>query len=255
MFWATNPPTSLGSCFGLSTYQLAWGVVLGNQPTNFPGVLFWATNPPTSLGCCFGQPTHQLPWGVVLGNQPTNFPGVLFWATNPPTSLGCCFGQPTHQLPWDVVLGYQPTNFPGVLFWAINLPTCLGSCFGLPTHQLPWDLAMMPIHMPHATPLLKATHLLVGVHVDVTLDALLAHVGPAVAAHPLPLALGTLVLPKTPLLALVRRQALALRSRLKTQRWLYWMDNRCGGSFTILDGQPMWRQFHNIGWTTDVEAV
>lgn len=48
-----------------------------------------------------------------------------------------------------------------------------------------------------------------------TLDALLAHIGPAVARHPLALALGTLVLAETPLLTLIRRQALAFRSRLR----------------------------------------
>lgn len=48
-----------------------------------------------------------------------------------------------------------------------------------------------------------------------TLDALLAHIGPAVARHPLALALGTLIFAKAPLLALVRRQALALRSCLQ----------------------------------------
>ena len=52
---------------------------------------------------------------------------------------------------------------------------------------------------------------------DVTLDALLSHVGPAVAAHPLALALGALVLPKAPLLALVGRQALAFWTSLKIQ--------------------------------------
>lgn len=57
--------------------------------------------------------------------------------------------------------------------------------------------------------------LLVRIHVDVTLDALLAHIGPAVARHPFALALGTLVFAKAPLLALVRRQALALRSCLR----------------------------------------
>lgn len=54
-----------------------------------------------------------------------------------------------------------------------------------------------------------------GIHVYVTLDALLAHIGPAVARHPLALALGTLVLAETPLLTLIRRQALAFRSCLR----------------------------------------
>lgn len=46
-------------------------------------------------------------------------------------------------------------------------------------------------------------------------DALLTHIGPAVARHPLALALGTLVLAEATFLALVRRQALALGSRLR----------------------------------------
>lgn len=50
--------------------------------------------------------------------------------------------------------------------------------------------------------------------VDATLDALLAQVGPAVPGHPLPLALGALVLPEAPLLPLVRRQAFPLGPRL-----------------------------------------
>lgn len=48
-----------------------------------------------------------------------------------------------------------------------------------------------------------------------TLDALLAHIRPAVARHPLALAFRTLVFAEAPLLALIRRQALALRSRLR----------------------------------------
>lgn len=53
-----------------------------------------------------------------------------------------------------------------------------------------------------------------------TFDALLAHIGPAVARHPFALALGTLVFAEAPLLALVRRQALALRSCLRKLRRL-----------------------------------
>ncbi len=45
--------------------------------------------------------------------------------------------------------------------------------------------------------------LLVGVDVDVALDAHLPHVGPTVATHPLALAGRTLVLSETPLLSLV----------------------------------------------------
>lgn len=62
---------------------------------------------------------------------------------------------------------------------------------------------------------LYLAHLLVRIHVYVTLDALLAHIGPAVARHPFALAFGTLVFAKAPLLALVRRQAFALRSCLR----------------------------------------
>jgi len=46
------------------------------------------------------------------------------------------------------------------------------------------------------------------------LDTLLSHVRPAVARHPLPLALGTFVLSETPLFALIRSQAFALRTSL-----------------------------------------
>lgn len=53
------------------------------------------------------------------------------------------------------------------------------------------------------------------VDVDVAFDALLPHVGPGVAAHPLPLTLGALVLSEAPLLALVGRQSFAFRSGLE----------------------------------------
>lgn len=43
------------------------------------------------------------------------------------------------------------------------------------------------------------------VHIDAALDAFLPMVCPRVAAHPLALALGALVLSEAPLLALVRR--------------------------------------------------
>ena len=46
------------------------------------------------------------------------------------------------------------------------------------------------------------------------LEALLAQVGPGVAAHPLPLTLGALVLPEAPLFALVGRESFTLRSGL-----------------------------------------
>lgn len=42
------------------------------------------------------------------------------------------------------------------------------------------------------------------VDVDVALDTFLSHVGPGVATHPLPLALGAFVFAETPLLSLVR---------------------------------------------------
>lgn len=57
--------------------------------------------------------------------------------------------------------------------------------------------------------------LFVGVDHDVTLDAFLSHVGPAVAAHPLAFTLGALVLAKTTLLPLVRGQTFALRPSLR----------------------------------------
>lgn len=58
------------------------------------------------------------------------------------------------------------------------------------------------------------SHLLVWIDVDVAFDALLPHVGPGVAAHPLPLALGALVLSEAPLLALVGCQSFTFRSGL-----------------------------------------
>lgn len=57
--------------------------------------------------------------------------------------------------------------------------------------------------------------LFVGVDHNVTLNTGLRGVGPAVAAHPLPLTLWTLVLPKTSLLALVGCQPLPLGSGLR----------------------------------------
>lgn len=53
-----------------------------------------------------------------------------------------------------------------------------------------------------------------GVDHNVTLNTGLRGVGPAVATHPLPLTLWTLVLPKTSLLALVGCQPLPLGSGL-----------------------------------------
>lgn len=59
--------------------------------------------------------------------------------------------------------------------------------------------------------------LLVRVHVDVALDALLPHVGPRVPTHPFSLAFGALVLAKAALLALVRRQTLTFGACLERQ--------------------------------------
>lgn len=61
-------------------------------------------------------------------------------------------------------------------------------------------------------------YLFVWVDVDVAFDALLPHVGPGVAAHPLPLTLWALVLSEAPLLALVGRQSFAFRSGLEKNK-------------------------------------
>lgn len=58
------------------------------------------------------------------------------------------------------------------------------------------------------------SYLFVWVDVDVAFDALLPHVGPGVAAHPLPLTFGALVLSEAPLLALVGRQSFTFRPGL-----------------------------------------
>lgn len=62
--------------------------------------------------------------------------------------------------------------------------------------------------------ILSPSYLFVWIDIDVAFDALLAHVGPGVTAHPLPLALGALVFPEAPFLALVGRQSFTLRSGL-----------------------------------------
>lgn len=54
------------------------------------------------------------------------------------------------------------------------------------------------------------------VDIDMTFDAFLAHVGPTVTRHPLPLAFGTFVLPETSLLTLIWSQALSFRASLWT---------------------------------------
>jgi hypothetical protein len=63
----------------------------------------------------------------------------------------------------------------------------------------------------------QSQYLLVGVHVNMALDAVLVGVGPGVAAHPLSLALGTFKFTETPLPALVRRLSFAFRSSLFKQ--------------------------------------
>lgn len=57
-------------------------------------------------------------------------------------------------------------------------------------------------------------YLLMGVNIDVALDALLPHVGPGVPAHPLPLAFGAFIFTKTPLLALVGGETFTFGSSL-----------------------------------------
>lgn len=61
-------------------------------------------------------------------------------------------------------------------------------------------------------------YLLVWINVDVALDALLTHVGPRVAAHPLPLALRAFIFTKTSLFALVWGQTFTFGSSLKKER-------------------------------------
>lgn len=61
----------------------------------------------------------------------------------------------------------------------------------------------------------KITYLFVRIHVDATLDTLLAAVRPRVAAHPLPLTFGAPKLSEAPLLPLVRRETLSLGACLR----------------------------------------
>lgn len=75
-----------------------------------------------------------------------------------------------------------------------------------------------PASRPHPPLPAPPAHLLVRVHVDVALDALLPHVGPGVPAHPLSLALGTLVLAEAALLALVWGQTLAFGACLEDRK-------------------------------------
>ena len=60
--------------------------------------------------------------------------------------------------------------------------------------------------------------LLVWIHVDVTFDALLPSVRPAVAAHPLALAQRAFEFSETSFLALIWSEALAFRSGLKLKQ-------------------------------------
>lgn len=69
-----------------------------------------------------------------------------------------------------------------------------------------------------APKLWSLTHLFVRIDIDVAFDTLLAHVGPAVARHPLSLTLGALVLPETTLLALVGSQTFSFGPRLQIHR-------------------------------------
>lgn len=85
--------------------------------------------------------------------------------------------------------------------------------FALFTQQLRVDLGL--VGNVQAVGFLQGT-LFVRIHVDVALDALLAVVGPRVPGHPLPLALGALVLAEATLLALVRRLAFGLGTSLRT---------------------------------------
>lgn len=71
---------------------------------------------------------------------------------------------------------------------------------------------MLPVEEP------SLPYLFVWVDVNVALDALLSHVSPGVAAHPLPLTLGALVLSEASLLPLVGRQPLAFWPGLKSNK-------------------------------------
>ena len=78
-----------------------------------------------------------------------------------------------------------------------------------------WQIAVVSLEVARVT---SGVYLLVRVDVDVAFDALLPHVGPGVSTHPLPLTLGTLVLPKASLLSLVWRQSLPFGSGLRRRR-------------------------------------
>ena len=78
-----------------------------------------------------------------------------------------------------------------------------------------WQMATVSLEVSRFT---SGVYLLVRVDVDVAFDALLPHVGPGVSTHPLPLTLGTLVLPEASLLSLVRRQSLPFGSGLGRRR-------------------------------------
>lgn len=53
------------------------------------------------------------------------------------------------------------------------------------------------------------------VHVDMTLDTLLSHIGPGVSTHPLSFAFGTLVLSEASLLSLIRCQSFTFGPSLR----------------------------------------
>lgn len=89
----------------------------------------------------------------------------------------------------------------GVQRGSVHSPTVVSQHLALLTQVLGVHFALIG-HVQ--TIRLFQWSLFVGVDHDVALDALLSHVGPAVAAHPLSLALGALVLPKAPFFALVR---------------------------------------------------
>ena len=81
------------------------------------------------------------------------------------------------------------------------------------SHKGPGDV--LSSDLIHQSVWLVQRSLFVWVHVDVTLNALLPCVGPAVSTHPSALAQWTLKFSKTPLLPLIWSQSLAFWSRLK----------------------------------------
>ena len=89
-----------------------------------------------------------------------------------------------------------------------------------------WNYKFQSYQCRKKAAVICCTYLLVWIDVYMALNTLLAHVCPRVARHPLPLALGALVLAETALLALVRCHSLAFGTRLQrkeTSRPLEWM--------------------------------